>query len=325
MGYNLDFMAKHPHEQIIGVFVHECLHVILKHHLREAECKDFQEKHTKYNYACDYALNPIIKHSKGMDISPSWLYKSKWDDSLADEIFYQLKDEECDGKCTGDRMPGEVRPFPGNAKKGAGAGGGKPTPAEVDAEKQKIDQWVRAAQFKAQGAGKLPGSVKELVKSATAPTVSWQDELIFLCEEVTKNNYTWTRPNQRYMQFGVYLPSMNGRKSVDMIFFVDTSGSLSEKQLEQICAEVQIIVQSFMVRCIVVYWDTKYQGMEVFEPSDVLEPEWGLDTAGHGGTDFEDCFDWMEENMYDFDFDPKAMVFFSDLECSSYISRRLSA
>lgn len=251
-----------------------------------------------------------------MDINPNWLYKAKWSDSTADEIFYQLNDSEIPpdvpGKPDG-AQPGEVRPFPGDKDKA-----GKPSAAEIDAEKQKIDQWIRAAQFKAQGAGKLPGGVRELVKCATAATVCWQDELIFLCEEITKNNYTWTRPNQRYTQFGIYLPSMNGRKTVDMLFFVDTSGSLSQQQLEQICAEVQTIVQQHGVRCIVVYWDTKFQGIEVFEPNDVLDPEWGLNSQGGGGTDFEDCFTWLDENSYDFDFDPKAMVFFSDLECRSY-------
>ena len=311
LGYNPKYVARLKHEEIVGLFVHEILHIILKHHLRERECLEFREKHMKWNYACDYALNPIIKWSKGMDISAGWLYEKKWNDALAEEVFYQLKDEDIPQSLNIEACPGEVLPFPGRNNKA-------PTGAEVDLERQNVDQWIKAAEFKAQGVGKLTDGVKNLVKATTAPTVCWQDELTLLCESVTKNNYTWTRPNQRYMQFGVYLPSMSGKDQVDMLFFVDTSGSLGEKQLEKICTEVQVIVQSFMIRVIVVYWDVEFNGMEVFDPTDVLQPEWGLDTEGGGGTNFERCWTWLDENMEDLEFDPKAIIFFSDLECRSY-------
>jgi predicted metal-dependent peptidase len=315
IGYNLEYVASLEHTQIIGLFVHECLHVILKHHIRNQENPDFKAKHKKWNYAADYSLNPVIKRSKGMDIHPNWLYNSKWDDELAEVIFYELKDSEIPpdlpGGGWGEGMPGEVRPMPSES-------GGKPTPAEVDAEAQKVDQWVKAAAFKAQGAGKLPGEAQDVIKAATAPTVCWQDELIFICDEITKNDYTWTRPNVRYMGQGVYLPSMHGQKTQDMIFFVDCSGSVDNTQLAQCAAEIQTIVSAYNIRVIVVYWDTKFRSMEIFDASDVVDPEFSLNIAGRGGTRFSGCWDWMDENLWEHDIDPKAMIFFSDLECSEY-------
>jgi predicted metal-dependent peptidase len=37
IGYNVDYVASLSHEQMIGLFVHEALHVMLKHPLRAAE------------------------------------------------------------------------------------------------------------------------------------------------------------------------------------------------------------------------------------------------------------------------------------------------
>jgi len=313
MGYNVDYLASLPHICIIGVFVHECLHVILKHHLRKLENPDFIANHVRWNYAADYALNPIIKNTDGMNIMPTWLYNEKWNDSLAEHIFYELPEDPADPLYgNASDMPGEVRAWPGEDGKG------KPTDVEIEAEKQEVDRWIKSAEFKAQGAGKLDGNVAQKILKATASTVSWQDELQVLTEDISKTDYTWTRPNVRYMHRGVYLPSMSGRKPVDMLFFVDTSGSLSDDQLSKIMGEVKEIVTQFKVRVIIVYWDTGYRNTEVFEPSDVMDPEWKLNVRGRGGTNFKKCWGWMHDCIDDLEFDPKAIVFFSDLKCSQY-------
>ena len=312
IGYNLDFLSSQPHNVIIGVFVHECLHVILKHHLRKLDNPDFMAQHTRYNYACDYALNPIIKKTDGMDIGHGWLYEPKWDDSIAEHIFYQLPTDETDNHYrSAGGMPGEVRPWPGDGK-------GKPTDAEVEAQKQEVDRWIKAAVFKATGCGKMDGQTAEIVSKATASTVCWQDELQVMVEDITRIDYVWTKPNKRYLSSNVYLPSMGGNRPVDMLFFVDTSGSLNDAQLQKIAGEAKEIVESFNVRVVMVYWDTGYKAMEIFEPSDVLDPGWKLDVKGRGGTNFKQCWNWLEDNKDDLEIDPEAIVFFSDLECSNY-------
>jgi predicted metal-dependent peptidase len=320
IGYNVDYVASLSHEQMIGLFVHEALHVMLKHPLRAAENSVYKGQHTRWNYACDYALNPIIKRTPNMAIHPRWLYEPKWDDDLAEEIFHQLpeaKDDPMYGN-TGDQ-PGEVRPWPGVDVDGKPKSGGqKPTQAEIDAASNEIDQWIRSAEMKAQGAGKLDIGTKEVIKKATATTVRWEDELQFLCESIVKDDYTWTRPNNRYIPFDVYMPSMDGTKSSDMIFFVDTSGSLTKVQLKQIMGEVRAIIETFNIRVIVIYWNTRFQGVEIFEPEDVLDPGWVMNAKSGGGTDFTDCWDWLEEHMDEHDIEPEAIVFFSDLECSDY-------
>jgi predicted metal-dependent peptidase len=199
---------------------------------------------------------------------------------------------------------GEVRPFKD----------GKASAAEKDAKANEVDQWVNAAAMKSQNAGRYGAQEERLVKQMKAPEADWLSLLQFVVQDVCRDDYTWHRPNNRYVQAGVFLPSMNGHRRVDMMFFVDTSGSLSNDQLARIMANVREIISSFNVRVIMVYWDTEYRGTEVFYPDDILEPTWKLNYKGGGGTDFDDVVDWMVDSLDEYDFDPKAVVFFTDTE-----------
>jgi predicted metal-dependent peptidase len=318
IGYNLNYAASLSHEEIIGLFVHEIKHIINKHHLREALNKDFKDNHGKFNRAADFAINPEIDRTDGMAINANWLYDPKWTDDLTEHIFYQLEDDPGDDKCKdggkagdpgrgGETMPGEVRPFKD----------GKAKTAEVEQASREIDQWVQAAGMKAKGMGKLTADEAALIKRIVSPTVYWGDELTHLMDEITKDDFTWTRPNNRYMQQGVYLPSMHDEHMSDLVFYVDTSGSLTDRQLEQIMAEIRVIIMSYNVRVIVIYWDTCFKHMEVFEPIDVMAPDWALNATGRGGTDFTQC--WLQlEKLDEIDGDPKGIVFFTDNETTRW-------
>lgn len=335
LGYNPTWLGQWEVIQIVGVFGHEVLHVVLKHHLREELNPVYKKHHQKFNRAADYALNPIIHNEVGMELPPNCLLDlNKYPDNLVEQIFADLPDlpecPNCGG--TGEIMPGsgqsgkgtpcpcqdgmigEVRPLPGKDGKAA-------TKAEKDQASNQVDQWVHAASMKGNNAGRMSAGAKKIVKDVTTPTVHWEDELQFLCEEMTRDDYTWTRPNSRYIQAGVYLPSLHGEKCQDLLFFVDTSGSLDSNQLAQIMAEVRKIVSTFHIRVIVAYWDTKFKSLEVFDEEDVIDPTWRLNAVGRGGTRFGKVLDWMDDELPDQEIDPAAVVFFTDLECSDYPDR----
>jgi predicted metal-dependent peptidase len=320
LGYNMAYITTLDNQlQVVGLFVHEVLHVALKHHLRLATNKEFQENFQKFNRAADYALNPIIEKTAGMEVNPNWLLDmQRWEDELVETIFKQLPDDPSNDKTKGGdqpgngkngapvSMPGEVRPFKN----------GKPvSKAEENIESNKIDQWVQAAGMKSKGVGRFGGNESRLIKKIVTPKVYWGDELQHLLDEMCKNDYTWVRPNVRYIRQGIYLPSMGGKKMVDLVIFVDTSGSLSNKQLSQIMSEIRTIVAMFNVRITVVYWDTRYQHHEEFTPYDVMNFDFALDARGGGGTNFADCWEWLDEQD---DIDPRGIIFFTDCECSRW-------
>jgi predicted metal-dependent peptidase len=319
LGYNPDYLATLSHECIIGLFVHEVLHVVLKHHLREELGPLFKDKHDKFNRAADYALNPMIETTAGMEVGAGWLLDmDKWSDSLTEDIFNQLPDDPSNDKCKGGGAPGTGMPgsmMPGQVGEVRAYKGGKASPAEKAQQADKVDQWVQAAGMKAQGVGRLSTDNQRLIKKVVAPTVYWADELQNLCEEITRDDYTWARPNMRYMDMGVYLPSLHDTAMPDLLFFVDVSGSLNDDQLAQIMAEIRTIISTFNVRVIVVYWNTQYVHHEEFMPEDVLSPDFSLDARGGGGTGFSRCWDWADDQE---EIDPKGIVFFTDCETDEW-------
>jgi predicted metal-dependent peptidase len=137
-------------------------------------------------------------------------------------------------------------------------------------------------------------------------------------QELARNDFSFQRPNPRYMDGRVYMPTLKGTTTSDLLFFVDTSGSLSDYQLSMIMGEIRAIIVDFDVRVIVVYWDTGYRGSEIFDATDVLDPTWVMNTSGRGGTRFKDCWEWMDDNLWEMDVEPKGIIFFSDLECRVY-------
>jgi predicted metal-dependent peptidase len=311
IGYNLEWLAQWTHEQILGVFVHEIMHVILKHHLRQELNPVFKEKHGKFNRAADYALNPSVLRVPGLKLPPNvCLDLKRWPDNLAEEIFGELDDKDDDdtlaGGGSGPAEDGdEVRAYKD----------GKASPAEKAQASNEVDQWVQAAGMKAEGIGAMTDDTKGYIKKVLAPKVYWEDELNMMVEDMCKNDYTWKRPNTRYMQQGMYLPSMHGQKMPDMVFFVDRSGSLTDLHLAQIMAESRAIIEQFKVRVIIVYWNTKYTHHEEFMPEDVFEHDWCLNVRSGGGTNFARCWDWLDEQD---EIDPKGIVFFTDFECNDW-------
>ena len=90
---------------------------------------------------------------------------------------------------------------------------------------------------------------------------------------------------------------------------------MNDDQLAQIMAEIRIIISTYNVRVIVVYWNTQYVHHEEFMPEDVLSPQFSLDARGGGGTGFYKVWEWIDEQD---EIDPKGIVFFTDCETGEW-------
>jgi len=60
--WNREFVQKINAQELAGVFVHEVLHILFKHPLRMKN-----RDHKKWNYACDYVINPIVLDAVGIN------------------------------------------------------------------------------------------------------------------------------------------------------------------------------------------------------------------------------------------------------------------
>lgn len=177
---------------------------------------------------------------------------------------------------------------------------------EVDEELTiAIEQAYKAAKM----CGNMPGDLERLIVTQKQHKIDWKEELRdFLEKSLNKNDYSWMRPSRRYMAHGMILPGMDDEEEIPQIVVVcDTSGSVSEDELEQYAAEISSVLEDFQCKFKVIYCDTKVRGEEEFEYEDLPIK---LNAEGGGGTKFRPAFDYIKEQQIEHE----AIVFFTDMD-----------
>ena len=226
--------------------------------------------------------------------------------------------QDGDGQDTGpgaDALPsrdpagtGEVMDAPA----GAGQGGADPSPAEIAEEEQAWDEAMHQAASLAKAQGKLPGAVEETVRGAHASTVDWRTLLRRYMTDASKSNYSWSLPNRRFIDSGLYLPSIRSEGIDTIAVIVDTSGSLPAGTLAEFWAEIREIANELQPeRVILLQVDAAVQDVTEYAASDLPDE---IAIRGRGGTDFRPGFVWLEENYIR----PGVCLYLTDMLCSSY-------
>ena len=138
----------------------------------------------------------------------------------------------CDPAGTGEVM---------DAPAGGGQGGAGPSPAEIAEEEQAWDEAMHQAASLAKAQGKLPGAVEEKVRGAHGSTVDWRTLLRRYMTDAAKRDYSWSLPNRRFIDSGLYLPSIRSEGIDTIAVIVDTSGSLPAATLAAFWTELREI------------------------------------------------------------------------------------
>lgn len=156
-----------------------------------------------------------------------------------------------------------------------------------DEARQIVHDMAKEAADKSQG--HMPGHLKQILEALSKPVVRWRELLRqFLGTHVGNRRPTYSRANRRRQEFGFKGVSRHAASTVSVI--VDTSGSISDKDLEQFFAEIEAI--AYRAKVFVLQWDHAYQGYARYRRGD-----WKRITVnGRGGTDMAAPVDWLEKN-----------------------------
>lgn len=276
--YNTDFFTQMGAEERKGFIAHEILHVISMHHLRRGD-RDMDT----WNIACDYAINPLLKES-GITVPSGGWYNPRFVGMSAEEIYKLLPKE--DNK--GGKKFGDVEDPP------------------PDVDKKEMEQVAKQMGLDAYNAGKQAGNVskglKELIADIVEPKHNWKEILNRFCSEVVKNDYTWTRPNPRYIPSGLYLPVLESKQISGIVFAIDTSGSIDTELLKEMINEIKDAMANFTIEVTVIHCDDRVQKVEELTQDDDIMP------VGRGGTAFQPVFNYVNKELEE----TKAIVYFTD-------------
>jgi len=187
------------------------------------------------------------------------------------------------------------------------------TPEDKKAAEKEWEIWMRQAVNYTKSAGTLSGDLAEIIEAMLDPKPHWRERLSEFINEIARDDYSWSKPNRRYLPQGVYLPDLYSRKLGKIIIAVDTSGSMGRDELEAIATEITGILEEFQdFEVTVIYCDTKVyeDAIEKFT-SDTLPVK--LHAKGGGGTKFLPLFKFIESQTEQDEEEPQALLFFTDM------------
>ncbi len=306
--YNPDWVRSLSTKQQMGLLAHELMHHLFLHDIRGVG-----KEHRRWNEACDYAINPILKNN-GFELPDGGLLNWAWENKSAEEIYKILEKENQDDSDDGGGDDGS------DGQKGQGT-----SISEIQdhlrnnpqdwGQVEQVDSNESLSELEAQAkqdlteamniakqAGQMPGNIQRLIDDVIEPKKDWRQLLLKYIAERAYNDYSWSAPNRRYVYSGIYLPELKSLELGDVVFAIDTSISVDEEQLSLFVAEIKEASELFNFPVTVIHCDSKVQHVEELEYDSIIEPK------GGGGTKFVPVFDWVNENKPDV----KALVYFTD-------------
>ena len=163
--------------------------------------------------------------------------------------------------------------------------------------------------------GNMPTSVIEEIERSYDEKVNWRDVLSQWVDGICPADYNWLYPNDVHLQDDIILPSMKAEGYGKIMVAIDTSGSMSNEELQMAVSEVFNALQAFFdnqqedASVQLVYCDSVIHSVEtIYSASQVTNPK------GRGGTSFSPVFDYVKKMPEP----PMGLIFITDGYCSVY-------
>lgn len=291
--YNPKWFEKLTDMERIGFLAHEVMHVVFLHITRR------DNRHaTKWNVACDYAINNYLV-AEGFILPKGGLVDAQYNDMTAEAVYSMLPEPDKGwdnvsvdfGKCGG------VMDHPGTDG----------TAGKAGAIEAGLTVAIHQAAEAAKAQGKLSANLESIVSDVTDPKVDWKQVLARFLRANNKSDFTWVRPNRRFIGSGLYLPSLHNPCLEEIVIAVDTSGSVSEEELTQFTTETSYILHELapervqFLQC----------DAEINEATEYTRESLPLKVSykGRGGTRFSPVIDYVNEHHPN----TAALVYLTDL------------
>lgn len=304
-------------DKVVFGFAHEVLHCIYDHIARTGS----RNKQLS-NIAQDFVINAdLVQHKVGDKIDEidiiydakyyGWAWEAVYDELMknAKQInIADLADMLLDDHL--DEQPGDGE-GEGNGDKGDGVSTKKPILSKEERDRIK-DEFREAILQAAQGAkpGSLPSGVERLVRNLTAPKMDWRSLITMKIPSLAKNDYSYQRPNKKYQFSGIVMPGLQREEAIDVCVAIDTSGSISQQQLEEVLSEVVGLMEMYEEFTLRIWqFDTQVYGYETFT-KDTASDMMSYQIKGGGGTSFQCNWDFMKAETIE----PKLFIMFTDGE-----------
>lgn len=312
--------------EIDHILMHEILHIALQHDKRGQDLIP-----EKFNIACDIVIESNILKSFDMDINSIFLSVNGGIQEhlapngnegylyTAEEVYNML-----------DLIPGDTIKEPGSFQPDKNRNsswkqdkedkihGQNPSGFDIhgviednDIEDSDIslkDIWDKhladacesiSIRNAITGRGTIPLLAERMWEEMRKPQTDWRTILNdFVQEEIC--DYSFAPPDRRFDESPFFLPDFNEKDETveDILFMIDASGSMSNKDITAAYCEIKGAIEQF---------NGKLKGWLGFFDAEVIEPipfenveEFSvIRPKGGGGTDFQIIFEYVQKHMQD--------------------------
>lgn len=336
--YNVDFIQSLTDQELVFLFAHEILHVAYGHMMRRNSRQPML-----WNAAADYAINGELVYAKVGEMPKCGLFskdflefdksndfKGTWNsERIYDHLFdhaekkgYSLEtldvhlDPEDTGQGEGDGEDGDGE----NPGGGYTPGDENNAPKISEAEMRRIEAEMKNSIIQAaaaemsnpsKAAGTMPAGLRRLIKSWTEPKIKWTDLIDLNLKSQIKYDHTYMRPHRRgELEGGIIMPGWDCEDMIKAHVAIDTSGSMSDQMLKEICSELKGIMDQFATYELHIWcFDGKVHPKSyLMFTNENIENIEDYVLLGGGGTDF--MVNW--KFMRDREMEPYILLFFTD-------------
>jgi predicted metal-dependent peptidase len=270
------FVASLNDPQLRGLILHEAKHKMYRHLLTWKHLHN--QDPMRANMACDYVINLEIKDeseksNKFVVLPDGALIDEKYRGLNSAEVFALLPEQE--GGIGGDGEGFDEHDWEGAESL---------NDEEKTALAKEIDQAIRQGAILA---GKVGGNIDRSFTDLMSAKVDWKEALREFVSSVSqgKDDSTWRKPNRRWLQHDIYMPSTVSESMGRVVVAIDTSGSIYGEVLNRFISEVASVMQNMNPEQVdLLYWDSEVAGHEVYGLNDADRMTASTKPKGGGGT-----------------------------------------
>lgn len=311
--YNPAYIEALSLEQAQFVLANQALHCALSHFARRQHRSRF-----RWNIACDHAINPLLVKD-GLIPPPGTLVLECYEGMTAEEIYPYIDENDSDepeerrdhdGDGSGDSNEQAQGGEQDDAGRSEASGAARPRPLTASEQESLAAQWqqrLAGAAQQAQQAGKLGGVLGRMVGELMQPKLPWRLLLARYLTQYARDDYSYMRPSRR--EGPMILPSLRSAQA-DIVVALDTSGSISEQEIDEFVSEIDAIKGQLRARIVLHACDSALaeDGPWLFEPWEEFRLQ--DEIRGGGGTDFRPVFEWVARQGRE----PDLLLYFTDAE-----------
>lgn len=285
ISYNPEYLDKLTLQEVVFVLAHECMHWMMDNFTRMGE-----RSPKRWNKATDAVNNEILIES-GVGTAPAGIVRFPGAQKMSAEEVYELLPEEDEGD-DGDGGGGGEGGDPGSDMDHSSTPSSEAEQRACQAELR--TELAQAAQA-ARQMGNMPAALQRMVDKVLQPETPWYERLERFMDEQVKVNYSWGRPNRRFIGNGLYLPSVSGQGMGEMAIIRDTSASVTPNEQAAFSGHISSILETCQPTAIhVIDVSATVANVQTFDVNDLPIP---AGYKGGGGTDMQKGFDYVDSNL----------------------------